>query len=107
MTKNGSASHPPTVSAAIRVAAAGSADVHLYGKTKNLVLTLAGSADVHAFELGSQQAVVTIKGSADAKIAVEASLVATITGSGDLTYTGSPRVISTVSGSGSVQKKQS
>ncbi len=92
---------------ALAVSAHGSADVHLYGKTKNLVLTLAGSADVHAFELDSQQAVVTIKGSADAKIAVAESLVATVSGSGDLTYTGSPRVISTVSGSGSVRKHKS
>jgi len=92
---------------ALAVSAHGSTDVHLYGKTKSLVLTLHGSAEVHAFELGAQQAVVTINGSADAKIAVDESLVATIHGTGGLTYTGSPRVISTVHGGGAVQKHKS
>jgi len=91
----------------LAVSAAGSADVRLSGKTKSLTLTLDGSADADAFALAAQQAVVTINGSADAKVDVATSLVATVQGSGDLTYTGSPHVVSTVHGSGTVQKKKS
>jgi len=92
---------------ALAVTAHGSADLNLFGKTKSLTLVLHGSADAHAFDLTAKQAVVTVDGSADARITVADSLVATINGSGDLTYAGSPKVISTVHGSGTVQKRKS
>jgi len=92
---------------AFALTAHGSADLKLFGKTENLALVLHGSADANAYDLVAKQAVVTVDGSADAKVTVADSLVATINGSGDLTYAGSPKVISTVHGSGSVQKRKS
>ncbi|MBT8286921.1 MAG: DUF2807 domain-containing protein [Bacteroidia bacterium] len=82
---------------------AGSGDLTLKGNTNDLEASVAGSGDFHGFDLQSNNTVVSVAGSGDAKVVSKVSLKARVAGSGDIEYRGKPGKEDTkVSGSGSI-----
>ncbi len=84
---------------------AGSGNVKIDGRTKNLEIDLSGSGDIDTRELIAEDAEVDIAGSGNVQVHAEKSLEADVSGSGDIRYYGNPEnVESDVSGSGSIRR---
>lgn len=84
---------------------AGSGDLTLKGNTNALVAKVAGSGNFHAFDLQSNDTVVSVAGSGDAEVVSNESIVARVAGSGDIVYKGNPgKEDNKVAGSGDISK---
>ena len=83
----------------------GSSSVELGGgHAISQTVEVKGSGSYDATAFATEESSVSIRGSAEVKVAASRSLVARISGSGDIEYVGNPQVVESVSGSGSVRK---
>jgi len=93
--------HGPAFDVTLR----GSGDLTASGAAGRLTYDCDGSGDARLRDLAVRDAVVRIRGSGDAHLAVSQTLDAEIFGSGDITYEGSARLVNEViRGSGSVSR---
>ncbi|ASZ14580.1 DUF2807 domain-containing protein [Chitinophaga pendula] len=88
----------------VEVGISGSGNVQLKGSTKDFELHTSGSGDFDGGDLLSENALVKISGSGNAKVHASVRLETNISGSGDVRYKGSPQIDSRIHGSGSVKK---
>lgn len=89
----------------IRTMSSGSGNIELSGRTKTFICEIRGSGDVKCEDLRSENADISIKGSADVKVFASVSLKIQVAGSGNVYYSGNPpNPDITVSGSGKVKK---
>lgn len=82
----------------VKAAISGSGDINLEGKAQKFNVGISGSGNVNAYELKTQDAVISVSGSGDTKLTVNESLTASIAGSGDIHYKGKPNKIKASSG---------
>jgi hypothetical protein len=85
------------------VSIAGSGDVKLSGKAKELAISIAGSGDCDLKDFAVETADIAISGSGSAVVSVEKELEVNIAGSGDVIYHGEPKVEQSIMGSGSIR----
>ena len=89
----------------VKAYSSGSGDIRLSGKTKDFLCEIRGSGDVKCADLKSENANVSVKGSADVRVFASVSLKVTVSGSGDVYYSGNPSNPEIkISGSGEVKK---
>ena len=75
----------------IKAYSSGSGDIKLSGRTQNFLCEIRGSGDVNCEELRSENADVSVMGSADVHVFASVSLKVTVSGSGDVYYSGKPQ----------------
>ena len=90
---------------ALSLTVAGSADIHLAGRSDDLTVAIYGSASVDAAELQTTRAKVVVSGSGDVLVNARDKLDASVIGSGTVDYMGSPTLKEAIFGSGSIQQK--
>jgi len=90
----------------VKTSIAGNGDVVLSGETKEEEIRIAGHGDCKAENLKSENAVVHIAGSGNAKVDVANKLEIHIAGSGDVFYKGNPTIEQHVAGSGNIKKME-
>ncbi len=78
----------------------GSGRISMIGKVIRQDIKVSGSGAIDALDMESENTIVDISGSGNAKIFATHSLDATISGSGDVTYKGNPLITTSISGSG-------
>ncbi|RIJ34415.1 head GIN domain-containing protein [Pontibacter oryzae] len=83
----------------------GSGTIRAAGVATNQDVSISGSGNYMAFDVDSREAKVSISGSGEAGLKVDAQLDVDISGSGKVYYQGSPAVNTSISGSGKVIKK--
>lgn len=89
----------------IKANSSGSGDIKLSGKTKTFICEIRGSGDVECADLRSENAEISVKGSADVKVFASVSLKVNVAGSGNVYYGGNPTSPEIkISGSGEVRK---
>lgn len=89
----------------IKVISSGSGNIELSGRTKTFICEIRGSGDVKCAELRSENADISVRGSADIKVFASISLKVKVAGSGNVYYSGNPpNPDITISGSGKVRK---
>ncbi|UYQ91833.1 DUF2807 domain-containing protein [Chitinophaga horti] len=90
----------------VDVEIAGSGDMELKGKTRDMNVSIAGSSNFHGSELLAENVKVDISGSGDAHVYASIKIEANIAGSGDVRYRGDATAGNTsIVGSGSVRKE--
>lgn len=80
----------------------GSGNINLAGSADVLDAVIRGSGDVLAFDFPTQDCVMKIRGSGDARVNVSQSLDINISGSGNVRYKGQPALNVSITGSGRV-----
>ncbi|MEE9255431.1 MAG: head GIN domain-containing protein [Pseudomonadales bacterium] len=80
----------------------GSGEFTVTGRVERQVVSLAGASRYTAEELASNYGEVSIRGAADARVAVAEVLDVMVSGAGSVEYIGSPRVYETVNGAGRI-----
>ncbi len=83
---------------------AGSGSVALRGTATNFSVNVEGSGEVRSFDLITDNADVSLAGSADAQVTANKNLDVNISGSGTIQYRGNPTLKQHIAGSGSVEK---
>ena len=86
----------------INVSAEGTGKIELGGSVENQEVDLLGTVEYHAPDVKSQNANVSVDGTANAFVWVLDSLDVVINGSGEVHYYGSPSVTQDISGTGSL-----
>lgn len=79
-----------------------SGSVQLMGVVATQNINISGSGDYQAFNLVSDECIISIPGSGSAEINVSTTLDAFISGSGNIYYSGNPVISSSITGSGSI-----
>ncbi len=79
-----------------------SGSVELIGTVATQNINISGSGDYQAFNLLSDECIISIPGSGNAEINVSTTLDAFISGSGNIYYSGNPVIYSNITGSGSI-----
>ncbi len=90
----------PTINSSI----SGTGDIYITGETKDSKIEIAGSGNYHAEDLKSENAVVKIAGSGDARLYADSTLNINIAGVGDVYYHGNPSITQNIAGSGKIKK---
>lgn len=75
----------------VKAFSSGSGDISLSGKTKDFLCEIKGSGDAKCGGLKSENAEVSVKGSADVHVFASVHLKVNISGSGDVYYSGNPQ----------------
>jgi hypothetical protein len=88
----------------VKSSIAGNGDIILSGETRDEEIRIAGYGNCKAEGLKSENAVVHIAGSGDAKVDVTNKLEIHIAGSGNVFYKGNPTVEQHIAGSGNIKK---
>ena len=89
---------------ALNVDSRGGGSVRLSGTAKRQVIALQGAGDYHAFDLGSQVALVNLEGAGDVELTVSSTLEVVLEGAGSVRYRGAARVKRRGDGAGTVQQ---
>ncbi len=89
----------------IKAISSGSGNIDFTGRTKTFICEIRGSGDVNCENLKSENADISVKGSADVKVFASVSLKVSVAGSGNVYYGGNPSNPEIkISGSGNVEK---
>ena len=90
----------------VKAYSSGSGDIKLSGRTKDFLCEIRGSGDVKCEGLRSENADVSVMGSADVHVFASVGLKVTVSGSGDVYYSGKPQNPEIkIRGSGSVKSQ--
>ncbi len=89
----------------VKAISSGSGNIELSGRSKTFICEIRGSGDAKCADLKSENADISVKGSADVKVFASVSLKVSVAGSGNVYYSGNPpNPDISVSGSGKVTK---
>ena len=89
----------------VKAISSGSGNIELSGRTKTFICEIRGSGDVKCEDLKSENADISVKGSADVKVFASVSLKVSVAGSGNVYYSGNPpNPDINISGSGKVRR---
>ena len=75
----------------VKAYSSGSGDIKLSGRSKDFLCEIRGSGDVKCEGLRSENADVSVMGSADVHVFASVSLKVSVSGSGDVYYSGNPK----------------
>lgn len=90
----------------VQAMSSGSGNIKLSGRSKTFICEIRGSGDVKCANLKSENADISVKGSADVQVFASVSLKVSVAGSGNVYYSGNPpNPDINVSGSGKVRKE--
>ena len=90
----------------VKAISSGSGNIQLSGRTKTFIGEIRGSGDITCENLKSENADISVKGSADVTVFASISLKVRIAASGNVSYSGNPpNPDISISGSGNVRMK--
>ncbi len=102
---SGNISLPQLTSTNVNAEITGSGDISINGGTvATQDIRITGNGDYHTQQMRSEQAIVRVSGSGEAKLWADNKLDVQISGSGDVWYSGNPSINTSISGSGKVRK---